>query len=57
MQLCDVHAELVPFFQYSPPPVLDESIEACCELVHAAAQVIEAKVYAGQLVCHRWDIV
>ena len=52
MQLCDVHAELIPLLKYSPSPVLDESIEACCELVHARAQVVESEVDAGQLVGH-----
>lgn len=57
MQLCNVHAELISLFQDSPSTVLDEGIKSCCELVHACAQVVETKVNAGQLVCHRRHIV
>lgn len=57
VEFCDVHAELIALFQHSPAPILDKCVESRCELVHAAAQVVEAEVDRGQLVRHGRRIV
>jgi hypothetical protein len=57
MLFCNIHAELIPFLQHSSAPGLDKNVEACGKLVHAAAQVVKAKVDAGQLVRHGGCVV
>jgi hypothetical protein len=53
LQLCDIHAELVALFQHALATLLNKVVEACRELCHARAEVLEAEVDAGQLVGHR----
>ena len=53
LQLGHVHAELVPLLQHPLAPLLDKGIESRRELGHAIAQVVEAKVDAGQRVGER----
>jgi hypothetical protein len=57
MKFGDIHTELVALFQHSSSSILNESIEARGELVHAAAQVVESEVDRGQLVGHGHRIV
>lgn len=44
MKFSNIHAELIALLQDTPTTVLDERIKARSELVHATAQVVEAKV-------------
>lgn len=52
MHLGHIDAELVALFQHSSASLLYESIEACGELIHAIAQIIEPEVDGRKLVGH-----
>lgn len=53
MELSNVHAELVALIENPLTTFFNEGIKSSGELCHAVAQVIEAKVDIGQLVCDR----
>lgn len=53
----NIHAELVALFEHSPSSLLNEVVESGCELVHTAAQVVEAEIDCRELVRHGRRIV
>lgn len=57
LDLCNIDAELVALFEHPASAFFDEVVEAGGELVHAAAEVFEAKVDGGELVGHGRRIV
>lgn len=57
LQFGDIHAKLVPLFQNSHSPLLDELVEARRETGHTLAEVFEVEVDAGEVVGHAGAIV
>lgn len=47
LKLCHVHPKLVPLLQHALAPLFNEGVELRCELGHAIAELVEAKVDAG----------
>lgn len=52
VNLCNVHAKLVAFFEDPLAPGFYEVVELDGELGHAVAQLVEAEVDRGERVCH-----
>jgi len=44
LHLREAHAELIAFFEDAAAALLDEVVKALGKVVHASAQVVEAKV-------------
>ena len=55
MQLGDVHAKLIAFFENPFATCGDEVVKAMGKASHAFAELIEAKVYRGKSVGWGWS--